>query len=202
MESILPESRPASNAASDVELLRRVVDGDDVALGALYDRHAGLVFKLAIAIVGTEADAEEVTTDVFVHLWEKGREYDPARASVRGWLAVMTRTRSLDRLRSTGRRRAAHERAAAASAEGAAVEISTPEPADRRSYLSQLRGALDKALSALNPDQRRAIELAYFSGLTQSEIADRLGEPIGTVKTRIRDGMARLRRRTVGEGGS
>lgn len=180
--------------------MRRVVDGDDAALGLLYDRHAGLVYKLAIAIVGTESDAEEVTTDVFVHVWERAEGYEPAKASVRGWLAMMTRTRALDRLRSAGRRRAAHERAAAQNPDGAAVDVSTPEPADRRSYLSQLRGALDQALSALNPDQKRAIELAYFSGLTQSEIAARLGEPIGTIKTRIRDGMARLRRGAEGGG--
>ena len=171
----------------------RVAQGDDAALGALYDRHAGLVFNLARAVTGTSGDAEEVTTDVFVRVWEDAQSFDASRGALRAWLATIARSKALDRVRARGRRDEAHARAAARSESGAAVDIARMEPADDRAYVSQLRSRLELALGHLNPDQRRAIELAYFGGLSQSEIAKRLGEPLGTVKTRIRDGMRRLR---------
>lgn len=171
----------------------RVAQGDHAALGVLYDRHAGLVYKLARAVTGTAGDAEEVTTDVFLRVWERADTFDPGRGALRAWLATIARSRALDRVRARGRRDDAHARAAARSESGAAVELARIEPTDDRAYVSQLRGTLERALGDLNSDQRRAIELAYFSGLSQSEIAKRLGEPLGTVKTRIRDGMRHLR---------
>lgn len=171
----------------------RVLRGDERAMGALYDRHATLVYKLARTIVGGDADAEEVTADVFVQLWERGDTFDEDRGSFRGWLATIARTRALDHVRSGKRRHAAHVRAAQKDDEGAAVASGTIEAPDRRAHVAKIRDDLDNALSDLNPDQRRAIELAYFHGLSQSEIASRLGEPLGTIKTRIRDGMGKLR---------
>lgn len=171
----------------------QVVQGDEQAMGALYDRHAGLVYKLTRTIVGGDADAEEVTADVFVQLWERGRTFDENRGSFRGWLATLARSRALDHVRSRNRRRAAHEKSARQDDVGAAVEMGTIESPDRRAHVSRIRDELDDALESLNPDQRRAIELAYFHGLSQSEIAARLGEPLGTIKTRIRDGMGKLR---------
>jgi len=171
----------------------RVRAGDDRALGELYDRHAPLVFNLSRAVVGGAQDAEEVTEDVFVQLWTGADRFDPGRGSLRAWLATMARTRSIDLVRARNRRRGAHERASAADEGGMAVALSGREEADASVLRAEVRTALDQALSTLNDDQRRAIELAYLEGLTQSEIAERLAEPLGTVKTRIRDGMIRLR---------
>ena len=171
----------------------QVLQGDERAMGALYDRHAMVVYKLARAIVGGDADAEEVTTDVFVQLWERGDVFDAERGSLRGWLVTIARTRALDHVRSGNRRHAAHVRAAHKADDGTAAASGTIEPPDHRAHVARIRDELDDALDNLNPDQRRAIELAYFSGLSQSEIAARLGEPLGTIKTRIRDGMGKLR---------
>lgn len=181
------------DTASDAELVGLLSSGDDLALGTLYDRHASLVFRLARTIVGSDADAEEVTADAFLQLWDRGEAFDPDRGSLRSWLATIARSRALDHVRSRDRRHAAHIRAAEAGDEGAAVNISAAESPDRRTIVGEIRDVLDRALDELSAEQRRAIELAYFAGLTQSEIAATLGEPLGTVKTRIRDGMNRLR---------
>lgn len=178
-------------------LVRRVVARDDAALAVLYDRHSPLVYKLVVAVVGGSADAEEVAADVFVQLWEQADRFDSDRASVRGWLAMIARSRALDHVRTRARRSQAAVRAAEQNPEGVAVEVSGVEPTDRRSQLGRIREFLSEALGDLSADQRRAIELAYFGGLSQSEIAERLGEPLGTIKTRIRDGMARLRERVA-----
>jgi RNA polymerase sigma-70 factor (ECF subfamily) len=151
------------------------------------------VLGLACAIVGAVAEAEDVAEEVFIQLWTAAERFDPARGALRSWLAAMARSRALDHVRARERRSSAHARAAARDREGVAVELSGPVPADLPVERAEMRGALDRALAALNDDQRRAIELAYFSGLSQSEIARRLGEPLGTIKTRIRDGMTRLR---------
>lgn len=185
---------------SDADLMIRVRAGDDRALSDLYDRHAALVFNLAQAIVGNPQDAEEVTEDVFVQVWTGGDRFDPDRGALRAWLAVIARTRALDLVRARGRRRSAHERAASSDEEGLATPLSESDATDTLVLRSELRTALDRALNVLNADQRRAIELAYFVGLTQSEIAERLAEPLGTVKTRIRDGMIRLRDAFAGGG--
>jgi RNA polymerase sigma-70 factor (ECF subfamily) len=171
----------------------RVGAGDEGALSELYDRHASLVFNLARAVVGDDPDAEEATEDVFLQLWTGADRFDPARGTLRAWLATMTRSRALDLVRARERRQATVERAAARDEGGVAVVLSEPAGADESVLRVEVRDALDRALAMLNDDQRRAIELAYFGGLTQSEIAEHLAEPLGTVKTRIRDGMARLR---------
>ncbi len=171
----------------------RVLQGDERAMGTLYDRHATLVYKLTRTIVGRDADAEEVTADVFVQLWERGDTFDPDRGSFRGWLATIARSRALDHVRSGTRRHDAHVKAARKDGGGTAVDMGTIPAPDHQAHISRIRDELDDALESLNPDQRRAIELAYFHGLSQSEIATRLGEPLGTIKTRVRDGMGKLR---------
>lgn len=201
-EQIVPSFRSETNAMppsrraespSDSELMTRVVSGDERALSELYDRHAPLVFNLARAVTGGEEDAEEVTEDVFVRLWTGADVFDPDRGSLRSWLATMARSRALDLVRARQRRHRAHERAAARDEEGVAVSVSGPVASDTSVLQADVRRALDRALSVLSADQRRVIELAYLGGLTQSEIAETLAEPLGTVKTRIRDGMIRLR---------
>jgi RNA polymerase sigma-70 factor (ECF subfamily) len=165
-------------AAPPDPLLRRLTDGDHAALGEFYDRYAGLVNGLALRILRDTAEAEEVVQEVFVQVWRQAERYDPARGSIEAWICTIARTRALDRLRRRTSRREEPGDAA-------------PGPTDTPRTVEAL--AVRKALESLSADQRRALELAYYDGLTQSEIAERLGEPLGTVKTRIRTAMIRLR---------
>lgn len=177
----------------DHALVQRIAAGDERALRELYDRHGRAAYALACAIVGERADAEEVVVDVFGQAWRAAGQFDPARGTVGSWVATIARTRALDLVRARGRRSRVLERAAALSDDG------VPEPADRDVERAEARRLVTRALTDLPAPQRRAIELAYFGGLSQSEIAAQLGEPLGTVKTRIRDGMAKLRT-LLGEG--
>ncbi len=175
-------------------LVDRMARGDETALAELYDRHASKVYAVARAVVGESADADEVTTDVFVHAWRSAGAYDAGRGAVAAWLFTLARSRSLDRVRSRSRRSARIERAAAMDGGSFAVPVSGagPDP-ERGPEMSELRGRVGAALADLPEAQRRAIELAYFEGLSQREIAERLDEPLGTVKTRIRSAMQKLR---------
>lgn len=160
------------------DLLRRIEAGDRAALAELYDQHAPLVNALCLRILRDRAEAEEVLQEVFLQAWRQAGRYDPARGSVASWLAVIARSRALDRLRRRAARREAPE-------EAIPVEVEMPRAAEAI--------AVRDALRALPPTQRRALELAYYEGLTQVEIAARTGEPLGTVKTRMRTALLRLR---------
>lgn len=160
------------------DLLRRIEAGDRAALADLYDQHAPLVNSLCLRILRDRAEAEEVLQEVFLQAWRQAGRYDPARGSVTSWLAVIARSRALDRLRRRAARREAPEAAIP-------VEVEVPRTAEAI--------AVRDALQALPPSQRRALELAYYEGLTQVEIAERTGEPLGTVKTRMRTALLRLR---------
>ena len=184
----------STDRASDTTLMERMGTGDEQALGTLYDRHARMVFSVAHAILGRAQDAEEVTEDVFVQIWSDPERFDSDRGSLKSYMATIARSRALDRVRAGSRRYAAYERAAATEKEGTGVGVSASEPADRGAEESEMRNSVGNALSTLNEGQRQAIELAYLRGFSQSEIAEELGEPLGTIKTRIRDGMAKLRK--------
>jgi len=165
----------------------RLAAGDRDAVAELYDRHAARVFALARRILRNESDAEDVVQDVFSQVWRTARQYETARGTVAGWLLVIARTRAIDRLRARTIRPETTEApldAMAASAVPAPDQLVSDEQA----------GRVRRALAALPDDQRLSLELAYFEGLTQSEIADRLGTPLGTVKTRIRTALITLRR--------
>ena len=170
----------------DQEMLRRIAAGESAALGELYDRYGSLSYGLALRIVGNAGDAEEIVQDVFVHVWRQSERYDPARATLAGWILMLTRSRAIDRLRARQARPplAAHDldwsHGASENQEVAAI---TKEAATR----------VKAELEALPQAMRQAIELAYYDGLTHSEIADRLQEPLGTVKSRLRAALLRLR---------
>jgi len=170
----------------DRTCMERLRAGDLRALEELYDRHSPLLFSLVARIVGSGHDAEEVLQDTWLQVWKRADAYDPARAPVGAWLLTVARSRAIDRYRSRASRQRA-EQSAGADAPEASGE--TPDPAVR----SQLRARVVEALATLGPQQREALELAYFGGLSQSEIAGRLGAPLGTVKSWTRQALARLR---------
>ena len=158
------------------------------------DRHGRALYSLARAIVGEPADAEEVVADVFIQIWRNPGAFDPSRGSVMAYLSVATRSRALDRIRSGKRRTAAVRRAAEGDETGVAAPVSAfgANP-DGVAEERELREAVRAGVSSLPDPQRIALELAYFRGLTHREIASQLAQPLGTVKTRIRDGMRKLR---------
>jgi RNA polymerase sigma-70 factor, ECF subfamily len=183
-----------SAAREDLALLERVASGDERALGSLYDRHASAAFALAKAIVKSHADAEDVVAAAFAQIWRSAATYDRARGSVGGWVCTITRTRALDLLRSRKRRDRVTEEASRGDDEGLALPLaSAPVQPDVDAERDETRRMVARSLEALPEPQRRVIELAYFGGLSQSEIAERLSEPLGTVKTRMRSAMEKLR---------
>jgi RNA polymerase sigma-70 factor (ECF subfamily) len=170
------------------EYVRRCVLEDAAALGNLYDESSSLVYSLALRVLRNEADAEEVTLDVYTQVWRKAAGYDPERGSVTAWLLTIARSRSIDKVRSRVGRTSL-ERPLEESSE-TRTDAADPE---EHTVMSQQRRRGLAALNTLKPEQRQPLELAYFSGLSHSELAARLGLPMGTVKTRIRLGMMKLR---------
>lgn len=162
--------------------------GDEGAFSSFYDETNTLVYSLAIRMLGNVEDAEEVTLDVYNQAWRIAKSFTPERGSVTAWLMTLARTRSLDRIRS----RASRQRSVEPIPEqfDPPANVHTPEA---QSVTSQQRRIVAEAMSQLPNEQRRALELAYFQGLSHSELASALGEPLGTVKTRIRLGMIKLR---------
>jgi RNA polymerase sigma-70 factor (ECF subfamily) len=173
----------------------RMAQGDTSSLAVLYDRHARAIYSLAIRILSDAAEAEDVVQDVFTQAWRQASRYDAARAPVAGWLLIITRARSLDRLRRRRSRITATE-----------LDERTPHPRDPdpnqelQAITAEQAERLRGALGALPDGQRTAIELAYYQGLTQTDIAERLQQPLGTIKTRIRTGLLKLRAALGGAG--
>jgi RNA polymerase sigma-70 factor (ECF subfamily) len=187
-------ARAGEAAPSDYELAQRVRAGDGEALGALYDRYAPTVIGLARSILRDGRLAEEAAHDVFVSFWQNPAGYDASRGPFSGWLFRVARNRAIDLLR---RQREQPFASTAADDEGDALDPTSflvdtePDPADQAVTLLE-RAAVRKSLGTLNEDHRRLLELAYFRGMTQSEIARYLNRPLGTVKTQIRSAMQRL----------
>jgi RNA polymerase sigma-70 factor (ECF subfamily) len=180
-----------SSPNPDADLLRRMAKGDTAALGSFYDLHAGTLFALACRIVADPKEAEDVLQEVFVQLWEKAATFDPALGRPLAWALTLTRNRSIDKLRALQRRRARLvEHVDSDQVEDCPVSTESPTEAAGAHEQGDL---VRQALAHLPADQRRAIELAFFDGLTQTEIATALGQPLGTIKARIRRGMLKLR---------
>ena len=178
-------------------LLRRIASGDGDALLALHGRYVHLVYSMAWRVLQDVGLAEEVTQDVFLKLWQKSQRYDPARGSFSGWLLSVTRFAAIDRLRREGRRPRPDALAAGDPDDQGTLERLLPTD-----HAAWERGQhLRLLLAQLPPDQRQVIELAYFGGLTHSELAEQLGVPLGTVKGRLRLGLEKLRASWLDEPG-
>lgn len=183
-------SRPLFRAADVAwaDCIQRAARGDQQGLSDLYDQSSRLVYSIVLRITGNPADAEEITLDVYTQVWRMARDYTPDRGSPTAWLTMLARSRALDRVRSKTAR-GKHE----AALDPAFDAVASGQTAEESAMLSESRARIREAMSLLSPEQREAIELSFFTGLTHSELADRLGQPLGTVKTRIRLGMMRLR---------
>jgi RNA polymerase sigma-70 factor (ECF subfamily) len=186
-------STVSQDSRDDAALVAAMHRGDERALSVLYDRHSPVVMGIAVRILGDADVAETVLLDTFTQAWRNADRYDAGRASVVGWLVMMARSRALD----LGRAAARAERKGSVSVEDAPDELLTADDIGsnpgQMAEASERRRAIVRALCALPDPQRIAVELAFFEGLSQSEIADRLAEPLGTIKTRIRLAMIKLR---------
>ncbi|HEY3493142.1 MAG TPA: sigma-70 family RNA polymerase sigma factor [Polyangiaceae bacterium] len=173
-----------SEPEADALVVARMARGDRAALAVLYERHAGRLLALALHVLGNRAEAEDVLHDVFVEAWRHAADYSEQRGSVAAWLALRTRSRSIDRRRAPARARA--------------VPLEASEPAEAHDPAAEPgrifdRGRLSSALAVMPADEQEVIVLGYFEGLSSSEIAERLGKPIGTVKSRTRSALQKLR---------
>jgi RNA polymerase sigma-70 factor, ECF subfamily len=172
----------------DFALISLVARRDETALSALYDRYSRLVFSLALRIVGERTLAEEITADAFISVWRAAASFAGERGRFVAWLMSITRHRAIDELRRLNVR-----------PEGSSVDLNEAVNTAQTDGVDELVGVkrqrelVRTALAALPPPQREALELAYFGGLTQQEIADQIGQPLGTIKTRMRLGMQKLR---------
>jgi RNA polymerase sigma-70 factor (ECF subfamily) len=172
--------------SADAELLRAIVRGDESAFAALYEQYSSILFGLLLRIVRDRPEAEDVLQEVFLQIWQQAANFDASRGRPFTWLVTLARSRAIDRLRS----RDSRERTATAAAREVTEEIGDAVADAFRAEQSEIvRGAL----AEIPEEQRRTLLLAYFEGLTQTEIAERLGQPLGTVKTRMRAGMQKLR---------
>ena len=172
----------------EANLLVRVAAGEESALGALYDRMAAAAYGLASRITGDTAAAEDVVQESLLRVWRRAEQYDPGRGAARAWLLRLVRNAAIDHVRARGSRDRAEQ--------GAGIDVEesvAPERPDEALLRLERGRRVRAALEDLPHEQRRAIETAYFEGLSHSEIAAREGAPLGTIKTRIRDGVMRLR---------
>ena len=185
--------KPSQRATSTIDpnLLTRVAKGDHQAFSQLYDHSSTLLFTLAVRILGNHEEAAELLQDVYLEVWRKVSRYDIGRGTPVAWLVTLTKSRAIDRLRA----RAARGHQATNSLEaGPAAQVTDMGPSPFETQADQeLRTAVGAAVAGLPQAQQQAIELAYYEGLSHTEIAVRLNQPLGTVKTRIKLGMSKLR---------
>ena len=182
--------RPEHSHDNDIELLKAIAAKDDAALGQLYDRYRLILFGVLMRILNNREEAEDVLQEVFLQVWRRAADFDENRGRPFTWLVTLARSRGIDRLRGlASRARVAMAITGAGASEGPEEASDAANDAIR----SERVGAVNSALAELPEDQRKPLVLAYFDGLTQSEIATKLGVPLGTVKTRMRTAMIKLR---------
>jgi RNA polymerase sigma-70 factor, ECF subfamily len=187
----------SSSSEADLGLLKRIAIRDEAALAELYDRHSRLAFSVIMRILGSQSDAEDVLQETFVRVWSRAETYDALMGTPAAWLTRIARNRAIDRLRA---RRVRGHIAVGPTIQAGDDAPRSEEPVTRDTPETVLEGrtmagAVRTALAALTPAQRTLIEAAYFEGYTHSELATRFGVPLGTVKTRIRSGLAAMRDR-------
>jgi RNA polymerase sigma-70 factor (ECF subfamily) len=176
--------------AVELDLLARITKRERAAFEQLYTRYSNILYATAMKFLKEDADAQDVVQDVFIQIWDKAKLYDPAKGKPLTWALTMTRNRSIDRIRAIQRRtrlRDDFEKETVADESAGIREALSGVDASERTQI------LRDAVARLSPEQRKVIDLAFFGGLTQSEIADRLGEPLGTVKARARRGLMKLK---------
>ena len=183
-------SHQEDGRTEELDLLRRIAQRERTAFEALYDRYANILYASALKFVKEDADAQDVVQDVFIQIWDKAKLYDPAKGKPLTWALTLTRNRAIDRIRAIQRRTRLRDEFE--------QETVLDESAGVREALSGVDASekgqiLRTAVNQLSPQQKKVIELAYFSGLTQTEIAEKLGEPLGTVKARARRGLMKLK---------
>jgi RNA polymerase sigma-70 factor (ECF subfamily) len=176
--------------AIELDLLARVAQRERVAFEELYARYRNILYATALKFLKDDADAQDVVQEVFIQIWDKAKLYDPAKGKPLTWALTLTRNRSIDRIRAIQRRTRLRD--------DFQKESTVDESAGIREALSEVDASekgqvLRDAVNRLSPQQRKVIELAYFRGYTQSEIADRLGEPLGTIKARARRALLKLK---------
>ena len=187
----IPSVSPSND--SDRRLLERMARGDEQALASLYDRFAGALYGVALRIAGERADADEIVLDTFQQAWRDATRFREERGSVAAWLTMICRSRALDLVRSRVRRDRAVTRAESAAPGDVPAMGRGPANTAGATEAGERGRIVAAAMDQLAPPQRQAIELAFFEGLSHTEIADRLSEPLGTIKTRVRLGMQKLR---------
>lgn len=179
---------------ADQQLIARIAKGEQMAFGLLYDRLSGPLYSLALKMLGDRAEAEDALQEICLQIWRRAAAYDSSESSVFSWAVLLTRSRVIDRLRARGRR----NRVVAGSIDDKGNDIAlndastgdtTAGSVDRNEEATRVRSVL----GSLPPDQRQAVEMAFFSDLTHQEIATQLQQPLGTIKARIRRGLLRLR---------
>ena len=177
------------NQERDVDLLRQIAAGDRAAFAEFYDRHVTLMFSVASKILNDATDAEDVVQEAFVQIWEKAGKFDPKLGKAASWAAILARNKAIDRIRASQRRSRLAEEAGLEFSVAAEVN----DTANDAIHGNEKAKLIQSAIIELPMEQRSAIELAYFSGLTQNEISEKLNQPLGTVKARIRRGLLKLR---------
>jgi RNA polymerase sigma-70 factor (ECF subfamily) len=173
---------PAPNNLEETALIQRIRSGDEDAMGDMYDRYSGIVYGVALRVLGNTTAAEDVLQEVFLQLWRNPQAFDANRGRLGPWLAVIARNRAIDHLR---------KRQPEEDIEDLPIStgVNLEDEAAQRQAVTKIRGVL----SQLPQDQRRALEMAFFEGMTHTEIAAKTGEPLGTIKTRIRTGLLAVR---------
>jgi RNA polymerase sigma-70 factor (ECF subfamily) len=188
-------NKNVADQAWDTALIERIRTGDSAAFMAYYDRFSPLMFSVAARVLGDRKEAEDVLQEVMLVIWNKSGEYDPQLGSLSSWSVALTRNKALDRLRARTRRLRLIEEVAMMAEQ---PDTSSSPSANEIIHGQERAKMLRSAMNELPSDQRLAIELAFFTGMSQSDIASRLQQPLGTVKARIRRGMLRLREQLGG----